>query len=125
MRLFNAAALCGSLFVALTLADSNVTSRQQSQQVLKGDFKPPQVFKNNNLVRTTSLEKGYVRETINVIVENIDKQPQSEYYIPFEYGVFGKIGGVDVRDKKDASKPRFQVSATALDAVLDETVSAK
>lgn len=125
MRLFSAAVFCGSLFTAIACAESNLTTPQQSQQVLKGDFKPAQVFKNTNLVRTTNLDKGYVRETINVIVENVDKQPQSEYYIPFEYNLMGKIGGFDVRDKKSASKKRLEVTTAALEGVLDEGTSSK
>lgn len=71
----------------------------------------PQVFKNVNLVRNTNLEKGYVRETVNVVVENVDKQPQSQYYIPFSTDLVDKIGGLEVRDKKAPEKGRFAVEA--------------
>jgi hypothetical protein len=58
------------------------------------------------------LEKGYVRETINVVVENIDKQAQTDYYIPFPSDVFERVGGFEVRDKKATDKGRFVVDAT-------------
>jgi oligosaccharyltransferase complex subunit alpha (ribophorin I) len=100
----------GSLLCA---AESNITT---SRLVLSKDFKPPQVFKNANLVRTTNLEKGYVRETINVVVENTDKQPQSDYYLAFSSDVIDRVGGLEVRNKKDTEKGRFQVEATKLDS---------
>jgi oligosaccharyltransferase complex subunit alpha (ribophorin I) len=102
------------------VADSNLTKPASSQQILHGDFKPPKVFQNVNLVRNTNLDKGYVRETINVVVENVDKQPQSDYYLPFEYGVISKIGGIEVRDKKNPEKGKFQVETAGMSAALAE-----
>lgn len=65
------------------------------------------MFKNVNLLRTINLEKGYVREFVNVVVENIDAQPQNEYYFPFKADLIGKVGGLDIRDKKNPEKPAF------------------
>ena len=62
------------------------------------------------------MEKGYVRETVNVVVENVDNQPQSDYYIPFPSDVFGKIGGLEVRDKKASEKGRFAVEALEVES---------
>lgn len=107
------------------LADSNLTAERTSQQILKGDFRPPQVFKNANLVRNTNLDKGYVRETINVVVENVDQLPQSEYYLPFEYDVIGKVGGLEVRDKKNSAQAKFKTETLAQEAVLSEEASQK
>jgi oligosaccharyltransferase complex subunit alpha (ribophorin I) len=109
-------AACSLLGSALA-AQSNTTNDKQSQQILDSDFKPPQVFENINLVRTTNLEKGYVRETINIVVSNIDSKPQSEYYLPFEYDIIGKIGAIEVRDKKDASKPAFNVRLASMTSI--------
>ena len=58
-------------------------------------------------MRHTNLDKSYVKETINVVVENIDKQPQDSYYLPFQAGIIGKVGGLEVRDKKDPAIPAF------------------
>ena len=85
---------------------------ESSRQILPKTFKPPQVFKNTNLVRNTNLEKGYIKESINVVIENVDSSPQSEYYIPFDADTIGKVGGIEVRDKKDATKPAFKVELT-------------
>jgi oligosaccharyltransferase complex subunit alpha (ribophorin I) len=121
----------GILSAALTLllgssgAESNLTTPQSSQQVLQGDFKPPQVWENTNLVRNTNLEKGYVRETINLVIKNTDKSPQSDYYIPFDYDVIGSVGGFEARDKKDDSKDKFSVTTAVLAAVLDGDTSSK
>lgn len=108
MRFFTATVL-GLLAPSLAIA-SNLTT--PSRVALPADFKPPQVFKNTNLVRNTNLEKAYVREAVNVVVENIDKQPQSEYYIPFPSEVFDHVGGFEVRDKKAPDNGRFKVDAT-------------
>ncbi|KAJ5179919.1 hypothetical protein N7492_003129 [Penicillium capsulatum] len=108
MRFFTATVL-GLLAPSLAIA-TNLTT--PSRLALPSDFKPPQVFKNTNLVRNTNLEKGYVRETVNVVVENIDKQPQSDYYIPFPSEVFDRVGGFEVRDKKAPESGRFLVDAT-------------
>lgn len=108
------------LLVSGSYAQSNGTAQKQSQQILQADFQPPQVFENVNLVRTTNLEKGYVRETINLVVSNVDKKPQSEYYLPFEYDLIGKIGGIEVRDKKDAAKPPFAVRLAGMVSVTGE-----
>ena len=94
MRLFRLGTVASVLLGCI--ADSNLTKSANSQQILQGDFRPPQVFQNVNLVRNTNLDKGYVRETINVVVENVDNQPQSDYYLPFEYGVMSKVGGIEV-----------------------------
>ena len=113
------------LLLGLSIAESNLTTPQSSHQILQGDFKPPPVWENTNLVRTTNLEKGYVRETINVVVTNKDGSPQSEYYIPFDYDTMGKVGWLEVRDKKNADKEPYQVTTAALAAVLssDRTAS--
>jgi oligosaccharyltransferase complex subunit alpha (ribophorin I) len=103
-----AAALCSFLAVH---ADSNLTS----QTILPSTFKPPQVFKNVNLLRSINLEKAYARETINVVIENIDKAPQSEYYLPFAADTIGKVGGLEVADKKAPEKGQFNVEVVEYD----------
>lgn len=120
MPLLNIIALGSLLTTTLCAAESNLTAPSTSQQILRGDFQPPQVFKNVNLLRNTNLEKSYVRETINVVVENVDKEPQSMYYLPFPYEIMGKVGGLEVRDKKDADKGKFRVE----EAVLEEPLTA-
>ncbi|ETI27987.1 hypothetical protein G647_00436 [Cladophialophora carrionii CBS 160.54] len=119
MRLLSVAgafvALCAEVFGA----ESNLTEPRTTQKILTGDFKPPQVFENTNLVRTINLEKGYVRETTNILVTNTDKSPQSDYYVSFEYDLMGRIGGFDARDKKNPDTP-LEVSIAALSAVLDD-----
>ena len=104
-----------SLLSTACAAESNATTPLSSHQILPNNFKPPQVFRNINLLRNVNLEKGYVRETINVVIENIDKKPQAEYYIPFRAGVIDKVGGLEVRDKKDAGKPAFQNAVVEYD----------
>lgn len=114
-----------SLLLSTSLAESNLTTPQSTQQILQGDFKPPQVWENSNLVRNTNLEKSYVRETINLVIKNTDNSAQSEYYLPVDYDVVGNIGGLEVRDKKDEAKPPFEVTTAALAAVLDGDVASK
>ena len=110
------AALCCLVLSAVSAAaESNITTTPSSRQILPSNFKPPQVFKNANLLRTTNLERGYVRETINLVIENSDSKPQSEYYLPFEGGIIGKVGGFEVRDKKDADLGKFKTEIVEYD----------
>jgi oligosaccharyltransferase complex subunit alpha (ribophorin I) len=99
--------------LGLASAESNVT--QQSRNVLPATFKPAQHFRNVNLVRNINLEKSYARETINVVIENIDAKPQTEYYLPFEQGQLSRIGALEVKDKKDAAKAAFDVEIVEVD----------
>jgi oligosaccharyltransferase complex subunit alpha (ribophorin I) len=108
MRFFTATVL--GLLAPSLCAATNLTTPNRLD--LPSGFKPPQVFKNPNLVRNTNLEKSYVRETINVVVENVDKQPQNDYYIPFSAEVFDRVGAFEVRDKKAPEKGRFDVDYT-------------
>ncbi|KAK8206869.1 dolichyl-diphosphooligosaccharide--protein glycosyltransferase subunit 1 [Zalaria obscura] len=96
---------CISALSALCAAQSNLTSPEISKQILPSTFKPPQVFRNNNLVRTVNLEKEFPRETINVVVENVDNAPQQDYYLPFEQGLIARVGGLEVRDKTNPDSP--------------------
>ncbi|KAL4806458.1 Ribophorin I [Aspergillus unguis] len=112
------AALCGLVLSSSSIVSADSTSTS-SRALLPADFKPPQVFKNVNLVRNTNLEKSYARETINVVVENVDKQPQSEYYLSFPSDVYGRVGGLEVRNKKEAEKGRFEVEAAEVASPSD------
>lgn len=115
MRSISLFSSCIAALTSFACADLNLSAPLLSKQVLPVDFKPPQVFKNANLVRTTNLDKGYVRETINVIIENIDAKPQSKYYLPFEPSLLANIGGLEVRDKKAAELGPFKVEVVGFD----------
>lgn len=104
-----------SLLSTAYAAEPNTTKPLSSHQILPYNFKPPQVFKNINLLRNVNLEKGYVRETVNVVIENVDKKPRDEYYIPFKAEVVGKVGGLEVRDKKNVEKPPFRSEVVEYD----------
>ncbi|AEO66148.1 6e298de7-8468-40b0-85eb-e56f8821c667 [Thermothielavioides terrestris] len=95
-------------------SDSSSTST-----TLPATFKPPQVFKNANLVHVISLEKNYVKENINVLVENIDKAPQDEYFVPFTADQMSRLGGVEVKDRKDASAGPFVAEPVEFDQESD------
>ena len=107
MRLLTSITACLCLLSTYCTAEPSLTKPLSSHQILPDNFKPPQVFKNANLLRNINLEKGYVKETVNVVIENIDGQEQDIYYIPFKADVTGKVGGLEVRDKKDPEKPAF------------------
>jgi len=95
--------LASYVAVALTpcLAEINKT-QDISQQILPDSFVPPQVFQHANLVRTISLAKSYAKETVNVVVENISKDSQSSYYVPFDASIISRIGSFEVREKNVA-----------------------
>lgn len=107
MRSSNLVAACLSLFLSSCSADTNLTTPLSSHQILPDNFKPPQVFKNVNLLRNINLEKGYVKETVNVVIENVDAKEQDTYYIPFKAEAIGNVGGLEVRDKKNPDISAF------------------
>jgi len=123
MRAISFALSClAALTSTICAADSNLTDPLSSKQILPS-FKPPQVFRNVNLVRNINLDKSYPRETINVVIENIDSKPQDEYYLPFEQDLLSRIGGLEVRDKKDASKGLFHAEVVEYDPYRSEPPS--
>ena len=115
--LFRAVAVLVALSTSCSADGSSSDTPLSSRQILPTNFKPPQVFKNANLVRNINLEKAYIKETVNVVIENIDSKPQSEYYIPFDANTIGKVGGLLVHDKQDPKKPTFKVEVVEYDAL--------
>ncbi|KAF2195445.1 Ribophorin I [Zopfia rhizophila CBS 207.26] len=115
MRSIPFASSCLAALSSFVAAELNLSQPILPKQVLPSTFKPPQVFKNTNLVRTTNLDKEYPRETINVIIENIDSKPQSEYYLPFESSLISSVGGLEVKDKKAPEKGNFKVEVVEYD----------
>lgn len=61
------------------------------------------------------MDKAYARETINVIIENVDSKPQAEYYLPFDSSLISKVGGFEVKDKKSPEKGNFKVEIAEFD----------
>ncbi|RFU31330.1 hypothetical protein B7463_g5022, partial [Scytalidium lignicola] len=98
---------------------SNVTKPAGSKQILPANFKPPQVFKNANLVHIINLEKSYPKESINVVIENIASTPQNEYFLPFTSSQMEKIGVLEVKDRKDPNSPLFEVEPMEIDSESD------
>lgn len=90
---------CAAALLSFAKAEANLSNPDVSKQILGGTFEPPQVFQHTNLVRTVNLEKEYPRETVNVVVENIDNGPQQDYYLPFTQDLIGRVGGFEVKDK--------------------------
>ncbi|KAG4265641.1 oligosaccharyl transferase complex subunit OST4 [Fusarium proliferatum] len=105
-------------FISVALAGATTDSKT-SKVILPVDFKPPQVFKNANLVHVISLEKTYVKEQINVLVENVAKEPQTEYYVPFTAEQLPRIGGFEVKDRKDANAGPFVAETVEYDPLSD------
>jgi len=101
-----------------TLVSASSSSDKGSSSVkLPSTFKPPQTFKNANLVHVISVEKNYVKENINVLIENIDKAPQDEYYLPFTADQISRLGGVEVKDRnrKEPNAPLFSAEVVEFD----------
>lgn len=97
---------------SIAAANSNATLKSHN---LLPTFTPPQHFRNINLVRNVNLEKNYPRETLNVLIENVDKSAQADYFVPFEQGLIGRIGGLEVKDKKQPERTGFSVDVVAID----------
>lgn len=105
----------GLLSLLSTVVASSSSDAASSKGDLPTTFKPPQVFKNANLVHIISLEKNFVKEQVNVLIENIDKSPQDEYYVPFTADQLSRIGGFEVRDRKDAEAGLFVAEVVEVD----------
>ncbi|KAK3335743.1 Ribophorin I [Cercophora scortea] len=114
-------AVFSAVLSLLTLASarSSITSSSSSRADLPSTFTPPQVFKNANLVHVISAEKNYIKESINVVIENIDKEAQDEYYLPFTADQMSRLGGVEVKDRKDASAGLFAAEVVEFDPTSD------
>ena len=110
MKFTTVAAACLSL-----LSTAYTHSTSTSKVVLPSTFKPPQTFKNANLVHIISLEKNYVKENINVLIENVSEGPQDEYFLPFTSEQMEKIGGFEVKDRKNADVVGFGIDAIEFD----------
>lgn len=93
------------------------SSASTSKTDVPTTFKPSPAFKNANLVHIISLEKNYVKEQINVLVENISEEPQDEYYLPFTADQMARIGGIEVKDRKDAEAGPFHVEVAEVDSL--------
>jgi oligosaccharyltransferase complex subunit alpha (ribophorin I) len=104
-----------AVFSAVLSLLGTVSASSDSKTTLPSTFKPPQVFKNANLVHVVSVEKNFVKENINVLIENIDKAAQDEYYLPFTGDEMSRLGGFEVKDRKDASLSGFTVEAVEFD----------
>ncbi|KAK4240783.1 Dolichyl-diphosphooligosaccharide--protein glycosyltransferase subunit 1 [Achaetomium macrosporum] len=110
-----------SAFLSLLSLASAASSKKSSSTstTLPVTFRPPQVFRNANLVHIISVEKNYAKENINVLVENIDKAAQDEYFVPFTADQMSRLGGVEVKDRKDASAGPFVAEAVEFDQESD------
>jgi hypothetical protein len=105
-RLRHLAVALLSLSTSLVSASSTTNS---SVKVLADTFTPSQVFENENLVRNINLEKSYARETTNLVIKNVGREAQSEYYYLFPSEDVANVGGLEVKDKKNATAGAFQV----------------
>ncbi|KAI1279892.1 oligosaccharyltransferase alpha subunit [Xylaria sp. FL0933] len=118
MKFTAVVAACLSL-VSTASAEANVDASASSKAGLSSTFTPPQTFKNANLVHIISLEKNYVKESINVLIENVSGKPQDEYYLPFTNEQLERIGGFEVKDRKNSDVVGFHVDAVESDPLSD------
>ncbi|CAZ80778.1 unnamed protein product [Tuber melanosporum] len=72
-------------------------SSADSTLVQPKEFTPPPVFKNTNLLRTIDITKPYVRETTAMVIDNISKEPQTEYYVLVPKGIIENISYFEAR----------------------------
>ncbi|KAF9880042.1 oligosaccharyltransferase alpha subunit [Colletotrichum karsti] len=117
MRAFAIAA--GLLSLLSPVVASSAAADKVSEVKQPAAFKPPQVFKNANLVHIISLEKNYVKESINVLIENIDKTPQDEYYLPFTPDQMSRIGAFEAKDRKNPEAGPFAADAVEYDPLSE------
>jgi oligosaccharyltransferase complex subunit alpha (ribophorin I) len=92
-----------------TVVSSSSSSTNSSAAKLLSPFTPPNVFENTNLVRNVNLERSYSRETTNIVIKNIGREAESQYYYAFASDEITNVGGFEVKDKKNAKLGPFQV----------------
>ena len=110
-----AAAFLGAVSSAWASSSATDAPPSTSRVTLPATFKPPPNFKNVNLVHIVSLEKNYVKESINVLIENVGTRPHNEYYLPFTSDQMSRVGGFEVKDRKNANAGPFAVHAVDFD----------
>ena len=81
-------------------------------------FSPPQVYKNTNLLRTIDITKGYVRDTVAVIIENTSDSPQTEYYVPVPKEEASAISYFEAKDKKEGTVFTTELVVAELDRYI-------
>lgn len=99
MRSIVVALSCAASLFSGAFADSNLTRPLSSRQILPANFKPPQVWEVSKVEREVNLEKTYAKEQWTVMVKNTDKEPQAEFYIPFEADTISRIGAFEAYEK--------------------------
>lgn len=112
---FTAIVAASLSLLSTACADTTVARSASSKVALPSTFTPPQVFKNANLVHIISLEKNYVKESINVLIENLSPEPQDEYFLPFTSNQIQKVGGLEVKDRKNSDAGNFAVEVVEFD----------
>lgn len=110
-----AAAALSFASAALCAEKGNLTKPLTSRILLPSNFKPQQNFKNVNLLHSINLEKGYPKESINVVIENVASTAQDEYFIPFTSRQMETIGGLEAKDRKNPDGGLFDVEAVEFD----------
>lgn len=110
-----ATGLLSLVSTALAGASPTDDTPSTSKVALPTDFKPPPVFKNANLVHIISLEKNYVKESINVLIENVGTRPHIEYFVPFTADQMERLGGFEVKDRKNTVAGPFVVQVVEYD----------
>ncbi|RKF61157.1 Dolichyl-diphosphooligosaccharide--protein glycosyltransferase subunit 1 [Erysiphe neolycopersici] len=88
---------------------SNITV--SNQIILPGTFTPPPTFKNTKLVRIINLEKNFPRETLNIVVENVDNATQNEYFLSFTSEQMKTVGALEVRDRNEIDEDPLELQA--------------
>ena len=99
----------------LPLSDAKELRLSDQYQQPSETFIPPKVFRQSNLIRNIQLEKVYARETISIVVENIDKLEQYDYFLPFDSEVASRIGGFEAGDKDQLQKGLFSYEVVGND----------
>ncbi|KAF2671140.1 Ribophorin I [Microthyrium microscopicum] len=102
---------CAVALLSLSLATPALAASNSSVKLLSNSFTPAPVFENTELVRNINLEKSYPRETTNIVIRNIGKEAQSEYYFLFPTAEIHNVGTFEARSKvsADTAKHPFKV----------------
>jgi oligosaccharyltransferase complex subunit alpha (ribophorin I) len=102
MRLSLEVRHCAVLLLQLSVSLVTAASSNATVRLLPDSFTPPSLFENTNLVRNVNLDRSYPRETTNIVIKNVGKQPQSQYYFQFPTDLVPNVAGLAVKNKNNA-----------------------
>ena len=69
----------------------------------------PQTLQHTNLLRTIDLTKPYIRDSTALILENVGKVTETEYFWGIPLDLAPNLSYLEVKEKKNGASPLFPI----------------